>query len=60
MGGARVVYAFVTTMGEGAADEAALWLPLEIKLHARTAAILATLDKISTLPATHISRYEDE
>lgn len=46
MGGARVVYAFVTTRGEGAADEAALWLPLEIKLQARTAAILATLDKI--------------
>ncbi len=49
------------TVGVGAADElgVTLWLLIGIGLHARTTAILATLDKISTLPATHISRYED-
>lgn len=63
MGGAKVVIcAFMSTIGEGAADEvgATLLLPLGIGLHARTAAILTALDKISTLTATHISRYEDE
>jgi hypothetical protein len=62
MGGARVVIcAFMSTIGEGAADEvgATLLLPLGTGLHARTAAILAALDKIIALPATHISRYKD-
>ena len=62
MSGARVVvYAFVATVGVGAADElgVTLWLLIGIGLHARTTAILAALDKMTTLPAIHISRYED-
>ena len=61
MSGARVVvYAFVTTVGVGVADElgVTLWLLIGIGLHARTAAIPAALDKTIALPAT-ISRYED-
>ena len=55
MGGARVVvYAFVTTLDEGSADEvgATLLLPLGTVFHARMAGILAALDKIIALPAT--------
>ena len=60
MSGARVVvYAFVVTVGATDELSVTLWLLIGIGLHARTIAILAALDKMTTLPATHISRYED-
>lgn len=64
MGGTRVVvYAFVTTMGEGAADGVDTVMLLlsigRIGIHARTTAIMTALDTTIAPPATHMSRYEE-
>lgn len=60
MGGASVARAFVPAIGEGAAADgvgATLLLSGGVGLHAMTAALPATQQKIIARPATHSSQH---